>query len=310
MTPSAPLPNYDLAILVVLYNCQPDASQTLNSLAAIRDLFQGRMVRVCIWNNGPAGIPELNVFAQKLMRLLGVSVASAETLENTPLSMIYNFFLSSIASNRYLILDHDSTLSPGFIDNLLSQKDIDFLVPHILVNGKVHGPILNGAIIENDRQLQLSLGDSFISIGSGLTIYQSGLVKLKRHYPNVFDEHFALYGVDSSFWLRVMAAARNEHFAIACRSSLTHSFSRLENETPETVRFRRKERGYDVGIILRRYPSAQRFFTFAKVVAKRPFVRRPMLSTFPSILCALRGFVAGKHPRCNSTPIRPTWHSQ
>lgn len=294
--------DYDLAILVVLYKRTLASCDTLNSLLASSSALPTSRVRLVVWNNGPA--PDLGYknSIDELNARLGFETLYVETLENWPLSRIYNNFLSLVAATRYLFLDHDSNLKVDYLE-CIQASDADAIVPHIVANNEIHGPFLDGNAFAEDKIIQLNPASKFLAIGSGLVLHRSILAKFHNYYPKVFDENFALYGVDTSFWFRASTVSEKESITVLCASEMKHSLSRMEDEEDAVIRFRRKERGLDIGIMLRHYANRERAMIFPKVILRRLLHRSPLPSKLPSIRWMIWGLITGKHPRCKENSV-------
>ncbi|WP_413691540.1 hypothetical protein [Psychromonas sp. KJ10-2] len=87
----------ETAILVLLYNNQPNESKTLNSL--LNSIVHYSNAQLVIWNNGPKSFEETKMTPY---RNLGYEVFFEETLHNESLAVIYNRFLSCYDAKRYI----------------------------------------------------------------------------------------------------------------------------------------------------------------------------------------------------------------
>jgi hypothetical protein len=213
-----------LSILVVTYNCSMERSQTIHSLLTSKVGFDG--VRLCIWNNGPKEIPvPTDTFAA--LREKGFEVTIKQTPWNAPLSWIYNFFIEKNPANRYVILDHDSILSEEYLQYLVGNTEAFVGMPIIKANGTSRFPRAN----ERFSMGPYTKGDNVRSVDSGLLISQEVIRKIKDVYGDVFDENFALYGVDTSFFSRICKLKLAEK--LQCIPAIEHSLSRFEIEGKE-----------------------------------------------------------------------------
>lgn len=273
-----------LSILVVTYNCLMEHSQTIRSLATSEVRFDG--VRLCIWNNGPQEIPvPTNTLAA--LKEKGFEVTVTQTPWNAPLSWIYNYFIEHNPSNSYVILDHDSTLSEEYLRYIASNKKTFLGMPVIKAKGKPLYPRLRkefsiGPYTENDKVR---------SIGSGLLISKEAIDAIKHAYGDAFDENFALYGVDTSFFNRIHKLKLAEK--LQSIPTIEHSLSRLETEEKEMQDFRKIERSYDFGLMLRHYPTFKRVQTLTKQILKCFHKKNNILITK-----AIKAFIQGRHDRC------------
>jgi len=278
-----------LSILVVTYNCSMERSQTIHSLLTSKVGFDG--VRLCFWNNGPKEIPvptdTLAALGEK-----GFEVTIKQTPWNAPLSWIYNFFIEKNPADRYVILDHDSILSEEYLQYIVENKDVFLGMPIVKIKGVPRYPRV---------KKRFSIGpyfkeDEVRSLGSGLLISQEAIDIVKDSYGNAFDENFALYGVDFSFFYRVHRLGLDEKLQSV--PSIEHSFSDFEEEAKEIKRFRRIERSYDFGLQLRHYPSFGRVRKLMKQMIKSFLGKNKILITK-----ALKAFIQGRHERCKQARL-------
>lgn len=273
-----------LSILVVTYNCSLEQSQTIHSLSASDVRFDG--VRLCIWNNGPKEVA-ISTKTLELLREKGFDVIVKQTPWNAPLSWIYNYFIERYKASRYVILDHDSILSDDYLKFIADDKDVFLGLPIVKIKGSSCYPSVKD---------KFSIGpygemEKVRSLGSGLLISQKAIDSVKSSYGDVFDENYALYGIDTSFLQRVQEVEFSNR--LQCIPYIEHSLSDFEEEKKEVKRFRKIERSYAFGLHLRYYPTKKR-------------VRKMIKQTFKSILGknkisiteAVKAFVKGRHERC------------
>jgi len=281
-----------LSILVVTYNCSLEESETVNALANSGLRFDG--VRLCLWNNGPR---EIMPCRDRLAALTeqGFAVSFQQTPGNAPLSRIYNYFIKNFPSTRYAILDHDSNLSKEYLQYLLENEGTFLGMPIIQVDGVPQYPRVRRRFAAGPYARQ----DKVLSIGSGLLISQEAVDCIQAEYGSVFDEHFALYGVDTTFFRRLNALGLAER--LCAIPGFEHSLSRLEAESAEMKHFRKVERSYNFGLMLRHYPSAKQRRTFIKEVVQSLFGRNHFL-----IGKTLKAFFQGRHERCRQAPLEKT----
>lgn len=183
----------DIAILVVLYNKKMKESKTLNTLIS-RDLSS---ITLKIVNNGPEALEEDGYIWNELTGKTH-NVILENRIENAPLSTLYNEFISNFHSDYYIILDDDSDLSEYFFEHL-TDSSIELIIPRIysIDDSKFYYPRQNDRLVELNDEIN---NNSVMSISSGL-IMSKELVRLfKTHYRDIFDERFALYGIDTSFF--------------------------------------------------------------------------------------------------------------
>lgn len=235
---------YSAAFMVLLYGKEIADSETLNSIKNIR-LNNERFLLV-IWNNGPKSIDcdNLDGFYK-----LGFDITIKESLENQSLAKIYNQFISEINSEKYIVLDDDSKLNQGYIDQVFRLNSTQIGVPLITCNNKLVGPKLNDRLC--DLKSHVCNKDKFFAIGSGLVLGHKIAKKMQIDLGQIFDERFYFYGVDATFFFRVKKIKLNKNIKII--SGFEHSLSYLKKESDITTSFRLKEMSYDLGLRLRFY---------------------------------------------------------
>lgn len=273
--------------LVVLYNKEVSESKTVNSLMD----FDVEDFNLLIFNNGPK---EISLTEQEKLDFSskGLIVKLVNSTNNKPLAKLYNDFLDDNPGfNKYIILDDDSELTSSYISSL-NHDDYDIEIPKIVSKHDhlVYYPISNGAVITNNGFVSV---DGTHSIGSGLVINHSLLDVFKNHNMKLFDENFALYGVDVSLFRRMwILSNKGVSIKVKSSSSLVHSLSRLEGKESD---FRRHERVIDFAISVRRYPSVRSYLSFIKkmIISASHFRIKDM-----SLM--LTCFIKGSHPRCRT----------
>lgn len=270
-------------LLVVLYGCKTQDSATIESFLSI-NRYESNFSLV-IWNNGPnAG----EVSPELLSRLSkkGINAICIQTPFNAPLSWIYNFFLKNFSSEIYLLADHDSTLSAEYLEAATSVAPFFARLPIIQAQGISRSPTVKGEFSEGPFRRDQKV----ISIGSGTVLSRDAVREIEGRYGSVFDEHFALYGVDTSFFLRIYKAGLADRLETI--PGFEHSLSRLEKESDVLSKFRRTERTYDFALMLRHYPSRGHLKSLVKQ-ALLLLVGRSRLD-FGALIKTL---ITGRHPR-------------
>ena len=162
-------------------------------------------------------------------------------------------------------------------------------MPIILANGKPQSPCANGVFSAGPY----SKNEYVTAIGSGIIISKEAANIVKKKYGNIFDENFALYGVDTSFFIRLNKLALTEN--LTSIPGFEHSLSRLEVESADIKLFRKLERSYDFGLTLRHYPSFSLLMMAFKQTLLWPIGRNRI-----KISKAFKVFVTGRHERCCS----------
>lgn len=276
-----------ISLLVVLYNSTIDGSVTIKSLLQSMRRFEG--FSILVWNNGPKEIARSELGG---LEALGFDVNFIQDLDNRPLSVVYNSFLKSSGADFNVILDHDSLLSSGYLDFLIGlgeKKSSGFYigVPIISFGGIPVYPILKSRKKKN----KASDDELVRSIGSGLVIGSTTIDVMLSRFGNVFDERFALYGVDTTFFMRVQIMSMSSFIEIV--PGFEHSLSRLENEDLQLEKFRSSERGWDCGLRLINY-FEWRYIS----MSLKELVKRVVGFDYIFVFAFIRAIISSKHKRC------------
>ncbi|WP_295515376.1 hypothetical protein [uncultured Pseudomonas sp.] len=237
--------------LVVLYGLRPVDAATLRSLLALPVASLPPDSALLIWNNGPQALDEAE--RQSLLAAPGwARVFIEEDLGNPPLSRVYNQALR-LGAERLVIFDQDTVVDGRYLAAL--EREAELLVPLVLGAGAIRYPHQYKQVVTEEGPLD---PQATVTISSGLCLSQGLAERIAARHGDVFDERFALYGVDVSFFLRVQALAREAPVELLCAGILDHSLSELEAETPAQRRFRDIEKFY-VALLLRlHYKGASR----------------------------------------------------
>jgi hypothetical protein len=243
------------------------------------DLVKG--CKVVIWNNGP------NSISFELPYNNGdVEWFFEESINNMSLAKIYNQFISSYSAERYVILDYDTKPNSNYIYDVLSLSIDKIGIPIIKNKGVVQSPRVNrGFSLPPYRKT-----DSISAIGSGLNFSNKTVEMFINEYGNVFDDRFVLYGIDSTFFIRLARIGLNDELVLC--SEIQHSLSRLENEGSGVTEFRRIERGYDFGLQLRFYFRFKLLVSFFKIL-----IFSLGRNNSISVWHIFSSFIRGYHPR-------------
>ncbi|HED2159663.1 TPA: hypothetical protein R4X75_000079 [Klebsiella pneumoniae] len=236
---------YENLLLIVLYDKHPKDSKTIASILQNDSLNN---TKVILWNNGPSRIEIADAIAE--FRQHGYLCDFIETIENNSLAYIYNYVIANFSSKRYILLDHDSSLTTNYLQDLKLVETDQIGMPQIFFKRKLVNPCLDFLPYAelNNRK---SFSGPIMTIGSGLVIGRELIDKLEVNFQKVFDERFYLYGVDTTFCLRLYKASLSN--SIVFIRGVEHSLSRLESETGLINEFRRKERSCDLALRIRYY---------------------------------------------------------
>lgn len=230
------------AIMIVIYGRQVESVASYNIL--IDYAKNNKDCNIVFWNNGPHRVNYIpdsdNVFL-------------CQTPENEKLSKIYNKFIESWKAETYLILDDDSVLSQYFLHRFDSMADC-LGVATIYDNDQPCYPLIDGEVRIQDASYKIN-DSTLMSIGSGLVLQRLVVDRLKNEFGDVFDERFRIYGVDSSFYFRLMMLNWGEaRFCVLPR--INHCLSKNKEEVEAVKKFRARERSRDIALTLLYYRSS------------------------------------------------------
>ncbi|UPR55347.1 hypothetical protein ITG10_08870 [Vibrio sp. ED004] len=284
---------YETAILVVLYNKEITISKTLTSLLSTNMKYNN--TKLVIWNNGSDYLSNRTIDA---FRVKGFDTEIKETIYNESLAVIYNNFIDDFPSKKYILLDDDSSLNEKYLGASLLCDDNQIAMPIIYSRGKVRAPTIDGMPYNKDTVIHES--SNIMTIGSGLVIGNEVINRLKIDYLKAFDERFFLYCVDTSFCLRISSVGLIGNIKVI--DGFQHSLSRLEKESSELNKFRRKERSYGIGLQQRYYfPIFQSSVYIAKVIVVTIKSMLTKQERVVNIRHLIGAYLLGKHYRnCNS----------
>lgn len=280
-------------LTVVLYGKTYKDSQTLNSLMS-KNFSDTNLL---IINNGPRALE----FDKSFIHSLGFYVKSVdikEFVDNRPLSWLYNGVINEYRDyDRFVFFDDDSVIANDFIKKLDSYHtdSVDLQIPNVQErsNGRVYYPLVDKMVRKyNDGEI-IESQNSVLSIGSGLVIYNSLVEKFAASNMEVFDNRFALYGVDYSFFNRIeLLKKRGVSVSIQIVGVLDHSLSRVEESDNK---WRSTERLYD-SVLSVKYYSSNRVTLLLRIF--KLACKQVIKLKFSNVELILKTFYKGKHPRC------------
>lgn len=276
------------AFLVIIYNKTIDESETINTLMR----FHYKNSQLTIYNNGPK---EIIISDEKKLQFSNVfdKVNVINDLNNRPLSLLYNQFIEGNKEAKYFILlDDDTEITQSFVDIIHSSK-ADLELPRVISKEteKTYYPMSSGVISEKYGDLD-PYNFFCVSIASGLIISRDLVKEFYKNNLQLFDERYALYGVDSSFFKRLKKLLnKGAYFDIKTSCYIRHSLSLTEEKFND---FRFKERLWDAAISTRRYPSVWQSYMFMK-----NFLLLFKYCKLDYFMILFKGLFLGKHPRCN-----------
>ncbi|MGU5629996.1 glycosyltransferase family 2 protein [Aeromonas caviae] len=268
--------------LVLIYNKILQGSCTLKAL--LHDDSKYHSKKIIIWNNGPSLISlDLDIASHHLE-----GIELIQTLDNKPLSYIYNQVIELYPAERYIFLDDDSQLTEKYL-MAIASSNAGVAVPAILAHGEYRSPTVSGKFNPGPYQVT----DKVIAIGSGVGVRHDIAQKIKNHYGDVFDSRFALYGVDTTFFLRLHQLGLSDQVEMI--DGFEHSLSRLESESQSMSQFRQVERAYDFALTMRHYtPWPKALFELLKQVVKFALGKL----TWLQLKSYLKAYKDGCHPKC------------
>jgi hypothetical protein len=272
-----------ISILVVLYNKKPQHSMTLTSLLKLNVINS----ELTIWNNGPNKLDFDNI-DDDLIKELDQHfdcINILETIDNISLSNIYNQFIKNQFANKYIILDHDSELNSSYFHDLTNSNNM-LLLPKVMSNDSMCSP---SRLPKNTTTYKAK--QHFSAITSGMVVSHELVAKLEARFGDVFDEHYAFYGIDTSFMLRMKKLAICDKITVI--KGFSHSLSKNEHESSTVKQFRSRELAISTALTTRHYPSYSSYRRFFKSIIKSLRGK----NDYP-IKEMLLAFYSGNHPKC------------
>jgi hypothetical protein len=281
-----------VCVLVILYGKELAKSHTLSSLLN----FDCSHFDLTVLNNGPQALPEGGLFYDKLSSGFN-NFELLNKIENMPLSIAYNSFIDNHPdADKYVFLDDDTEITESYYTRLTDgDTSFDVEVPKIvssddaLNKGIVHYPVENDVPVLEKRAVDVN---SVLSIGSGLIISRAFVMKFQSVNLPIFDNRYALYGVDYSLFRNMRKLLKEKmQFTFTSFSSLNHSLSRLQKGA--LSEHTKRERLYDVILSARHHPNRVYVTGLIKAI-----LRETKNFNLPLVLHIISTFAKGYHPRC------------
>lgn len=288
---------HDLCICVVSYSKHSLDFPTMLALQAESMQLAAAHTMLLVWNNGPQPFSEDDVSKLIARFPASVHVVVQNHLENEPLSDVYNAVIRRVQADRYCFLDDDSRPDGNYLNAICSGTTADLIVPKIMSGGQQHGPRVAASLMQ-EGVIAIAPASGFFAIGSGLVLSRSLVDSLEREFGEAFDCAYAFYGVDTSLCIRLESLALKQSITVCCVGNINHDLSRLSAGAGRNT-FRRTERGWDLGITLRRYPQ----WRFVKT-AMAAIVRSLAGTGTISARAFVSGYLAGAHPRSTANKER------
>lgn len=288
-----------IGVLILMYGKNIEYCDTFINIIKLYENIKDVQLKIVLWNNGPNKLEDPRDSISMMIGEVGLDVDYVETIDNMPISAVYNNFIENYHCKWYVIFDDDSNPGASYF-NFFKEGSIEFfdiMTPIIRANSVFLGPSCDKKIISESRDVVIKKNTRFMFIGSGLALNRRIIDRVKKKYGDVFDERYALYGVDTTFCLRLKFLSEDAAVRWRISSEMTHSLSRLTKVNRASAAMRRKERGIDFGVTIRCYPSLDWVVVLGKVVFNRTFRRDALDSGVPSVFWTLMGIFFGRHPR-------------
>ena len=274
-----------LAVLVVLYGKNISDSTTIATLLNV-GLSNAKVV---IHNNGPTNLEFPDSEKEKFISQ-AIQVELINCVDNKPLSSIYNGFIDDHRDfDIFTIFDDDSMVSHDYV-TAVDNDSYDIELPKIIsrVDGAIYYPISKGVPITENGVIRHK---EIFSIGSGLTFTKNVVDAFKKFNICLFDEHYALYGVDFSFFRRMhFLQMKGMSFILSSTFTLYHGLSKTESVQSH---FRHRERLIDFALTVRHYPSPRLYLALVKRV-----LTDSLCLNFKDVNLVLKSYFSSYHPRC------------
>ncbi|MCW2481858.1 glycosyl transferase [Candidatus Symbiopectobacterium sp. NZEC135] len=181
--------------LVVLYNSKLSDSESIQSIIAAQ-INRDFKIILTIWNNGPTLLDEIDVnnFSY-ICHSKKIEFKIYQDIRNVSLSKIYNSLIKSLDFDFFVTFDQDSIIRDDYFSLIIQNREHDVIFPKIILdkitvqNTTFDSPTFNAAETK--------------AIGSGLCISRHIAEKTISLFGSVFDERFAFYFADFSFFSRI-----------------------------------------------------------------------------------------------------------
>lgn len=275
-------------MVVIVYNKALNESTTLQSLLTFSHAIQ----KLVIVNNGPGQLNEDDFFLA--LKQKHSQVYLENHLQNKPLSWIYNDLIEKYDADYYVLFDDDTIINSQYehhLFNTLDHTDIEFPKIFARVEHIQHFPMVNNALLKDSGELYDI--QTIFSVGSGLILSKRLKYIFIEQFGHVFDQHFAFYGVDSTFFIRLNhLLSENVQFKITSCSYLKHGLSLTEEAlTP----WRKREFIYENTLKVKYYSGS---LLMARLKFIRLIYRKLSHFEFRDLKIVIQTFLSGKHPRC------------
>ncbi|OCG32044.1 hypothetical protein A9G33_04345 [Gilliamella sp. Choc3-5] len=284
-----------ITAIIILYNANIENSKTFQSLLSSDK--NGITLNVIIWNNGPKALNHQECIQYKsICDSKNIHLSIYENLYNIALSKIYNIFIKQENFDFFTILDQDSILNNDFFQNIIMNDNFDVIVPEIYSTGWISEqnslcfPIYHETRKLFDKKV-FTMGE-IESISSGLTLSNQLIKYIIKKKQTVFDERYALYAIDTSFFLDLKALKQTQFKGI-CVGKINHSLDFNLQDRKKISATRRLEMEYSKVLNKIFYDKKSRLNVFLYLLRK--FTRREY--SFSEFLELVKCLFRKKHPR-------------
>jgi hypothetical protein len=215
-----------------------------------------------------------------------------------PLSWIYNGVLNEYYhGDRFIFFSDDCVLEGNYFANLNTYYSdvVDLQIPNIR-DGKskqIIYPLLNKVVNKIPDGIKIDSQYALLSMNLGLVIYRSLIEKFADCNMEVFDNRFALYGVDYNFFNRI-EILKKENYEVCVQVINTIEFS-VPEIAKQDGRSLEVERLYDL-VLSGKYYSKNKFVLYLRLL--RISFQQLIKFKFDNVELIFKIFATGKHPRC------------
>jgi hypothetical protein len=234
-------PEMKLLALVVLFKVDPEASESLLSLAAQRSSSPPHLM---VWDNSPE---PCSVAGRLWLERTFASYDYHHSPNNRPLSRIYNDVIDTWIKQRpgyfshLLLLDQDSILEPAFLsvatEAVKDHPDVGLFLPLAKSGGHIVSPAhlfyFKGFYWNHPTLGPIRLRFK-TAVNSGMIIASHYLLEKFPGYPDTL----AFYGTDDWFCEQY---AVDEKIACVFESTIQHNVSTFNKEDVEIKLWRHRE---------------------------------------------------------------------
>lgn len=293
----------NITAIIILYNSNIENSGTIQSLltANIKDIN----LKIIIWNNGPQRLTAQECQKIKnIFNLKKIELSIYEDINNIALSKIYNLFLKSEHYDFFSLLDQDSQLNEDFFQNIVNNNNYDVIVPSIYSAGwRTKENSLCFPVYHKNHEIldkKTFLMGEIESIASGLTLSHRLITSLVNIKKEIFNERYALYGIDTDFFIN-LKSLNDKIYKGICVGKINHSLDFNLQDRKKISPSRKLEMEYSKVLNKLFHDKKNRLNVFFYLLRKF-FKKEYSSSTFLKLLKCL---IRKQHPRaCISIKLK------